>query len=130
VDTRGEEQGSWDPARLGQALSNLIGNAVQHGAEGSTVTVELLGEEDQVSIRIHNRGATIPPHELDGIFNPMKARYSASRAAAERGPTGGLGLGLYIAEQIITAHEGHIEVESSDASGTTFTVYLPRSGKP
>jgi signal transduction histidine kinase len=128
VDTRAEERGEWDPARLSQALSNLIGNAVQHGAEGTTVTVELRGEEDQVAIMIHNRGAAIPPDELDGIFNPMKARESPHKAA-ERGPTGSLGLGLYIAERIVSAHEGRIEVESSEASGTTFTVYLPRHAR-
>jgi signal transduction histidine kinase len=127
VDTRGDERGEWDPERLSQALSNLIGNAVQHGAEG-TVTVELRGEEDQVAIVIHNRGAAIPPGELDGIFNPMKARESP-RKAAGGGPTGSLGLGLYIAERIVSVHEGHIEVESSEAEGTTFTVYLPRKAK-
>lgn len=129
VDTRAEERGEWDPARLSQALSNLIGNAVQHGGEGTTVTVGLQGEEDQVAIMIHNRGAAIPPDELDGIFNPMKARVSP-HGAAGRGPTGSLGLGLYIAERIVSAHEGRIEVESSEASGTTFTVLLPRYAVP
>ncbi|HEX2190729.1 MAG TPA: sensor histidine kinase [Longimicrobiaceae bacterium] len=129
VDTRGEERGEWDQARLSQALSNLIGNAVQHGAEGTSVTVELRGEEEQVAVVVRNRGAAIPPDQLNGIFNPMKARESPVRAEG-RGPTGSLGLGLYIAERIVSAHGGHIEVESSEASGTTFTVYLPRHGKP
>ena len=129
VDTRGDERGEWDQARLGQALSNLIGNAVQHGAAGTPVTVEIRGEDEQVAIVVHNRGAAIPPDQLNGIFNPMKARESPENAAG-RGPTGSLGLGLYIAERIVSAHDGRIEVESSEASGTTFTVYLPRHGKP
>ncbi|HET7321347.1 MAG TPA: ATP-binding protein, partial [Longimicrobiaceae bacterium] len=112
-------------ARLSQALSNLIGNAVQHGAEGATVTVEIRGEEDRVVVVIHNRGAAIPPDQLDGIFNPMKER-GPNRNASGGGPTSSLGLGLYIAERIVSAHEGNIEVASTAASGTTFTVSLPR----
>jgi signal transduction histidine kinase len=126
VDTRGDELGEWDPARLSQALSNLIGNAVQHGAEGSTVTVELQGEEERVAIEIHNQGEAISPDRLDGIFNPMRER-EANRKGAESGPTSSLGLGLYIAERIVCAHDGRIEVASTEASGTTFTIHLPRT---
>ena len=127
VDTRGEEIGQWDPARLSQALTNLIGNAVTHGAGGTTVTVEIQGEEEQVTITVHNRGAAIQPSQLDGVFNPMKG---SDRALEEAGkaPTGSLGLGLYIAERIVSAHQGRIGVESSEVAGTTFTVYLPRFG--
>ncbi len=127
-DTRVEQRGRWDAARLNQALGNLIGNAVQHGADGTTVTVHIRGEDDHVAITVHNHGTVIPPDELDGMFNPMKARQSP-RPALDRGPTGSLGLGLYIAERIVNAHEGRIEVESSEARGTTFTVVLPRDEK-
>jgi signal transduction histidine kinase len=127
ADTRVEQRGCWDAARLSQALGNLIGNAVQHGAEGTTVTVAVGGTEEAVTIAVHNRGAVIPAEQLDGIFNPMRAR-RAPRAPAARGPTGSLGLGLYIAERIVSAHDGRIEVESSEAGGTTFTVHLPRKG--
>ncbi|HEX2092523.1 MAG TPA: sensor histidine kinase [Longimicrobiaceae bacterium] len=129
VDTRGEERGEWDPARISQALTNLIGNAVEYSSSGTTVTVEIHGEDEQVALRVHNRGSVIPPDQLDGIFNPMKAR-PGSRKAAPHGPSGNLGLGLYIAERIVHAHGGRIEVESSETRGTTFTVYLPRRGKP
>jgi signal transduction histidine kinase len=125
VDARGEPRGRWDAARISQAFANLVGNAVEHGYEGSAVTVRIEGEEDQVAVAIHNRGPVIPPDRLDGIFNPMKAKES-SRKAPAGGPTGNLGLGLYIAERIISAHAGRIEVESSDEHGTTFTVRLPR----
>lgn len=125
VDARGEQRGRWDAARLSQALSNLIGNAVQHGGDGSTVTVEIQGEDEEVVVAIHNRGAIIPPEQLDGLFNPMKAAQSP-RPASAGGPTGSLGLGLYIAERIVSAHDGRIAVESSEARGTTFTVHLPR----
>ncbi len=129
VDTRVTVRGWWDAARLGQALGNLIGNAVQHGAEGTTVSVEVRGTEDQVAIAVHNRGEVIPPDQLDGIFNPMRTR-RARRTAAAGGPTGSLGLGLYIAERIVRAHDGRIDVQSSEEAGTTFTVHLPRHEKP
>lgn len=125
VDTRVEEWGEWDQARLSQALSNLISNAVQHGSAGTTVHVEIAGEDDQVAIAVRNRGVIIRPEDLGGLFNPMKARTSPHKAA-NGGPTGSLGLGLYIVERIVSAHGGRIQVESSEDSGTTFTVYLPR----
>jgi len=125
VDTRGELRGSWDAARISQALTNLIGNAVEHGGTESAVTVDIGGDEREVTIAIHNGGAAIPSERLNGIFNPMKSKGAIERAAAG-GPSGNLGLGLYIAERIVNAHAGRIAVESSDARGTTFTIHLPR----
>jgi signal transduction histidine kinase len=125
VDADGEQRGRWDAPRLAQALGNLIGNAVQHGADGTPVTVDVRGTAEEVTVGVHNRGAVIPSEQLDGIFNPMRAR-RAPRPEAARGPTGSLGLGLYIAERIVHAHDGHLDVESSDSTGTTFTVHLPR----
>jgi signal transduction histidine kinase len=124
VDTRGTERGDWDAARIAQALANLIGNAVQHGTEGTPVRVHIRGGDDEVAIAIHNDGPAIPSDRLDGIFNPMKARQSSSDSAT--GPTGSLGMGLYIAERIVHAHDGRIDVESAAGRGTTFTVHLPR----
>lgn len=125
VQTRGEDTGEWDPERVGQALTNLIGNAVEHGVDGSVVRVEMTGDDEEVHIAVHNRGAAIPPKLLNGIFNPMKAREGL---AAAGGPTGNLGLGLYIAERIAHAHGGRIDVTSSAEEGTTFVVHLPRHG--
>jgi signal transduction histidine kinase len=117
--------GQWDEARIGQALTNLLENAIQHGSSDTPISVELSGDEVDVAVTIHNRGITIPGDELDGIFNPMKANKAPQKASA-LGPTGNLGLGLYIAERIVHAHDGRIEVDSSEAAGTTFTVHLPR----
>lgn len=126
VDARGGERGEWDSARISQALTNLVGNALEHGAEGTEVTVCVTGGENDVTVAIHNTGAAIPPERLNGIFGPMKTRNLAV-GASSGGPSGHLGLGLYIAERIINAHKGTIAVESSDSAGTTFTVNLPRS---
>jgi signal transduction histidine kinase len=128
VDTRVAQRGRWDAARISQVLGNLIGNAVQHGAEGTPVTISVGGTEQEVCVSVHNRGAVIPPEQLDGIFNPLRTR-QAPRTAA-RGPTGSLGLGLYIAERIVQAHDGRLDVESSETAGTTFTIHLPRREKP
>lgn len=125
ADCDGEQRGSWDPERLSQALGNLVINAVQHATEHTEVQLQVRGSETEVTVAVHNRGAVISPGQLDGLFNPMKSR-RGPRTAAARGPTGNLGLGLYIAERIITAHGGRLEVESSAPRGTTFTVHLPR----
>jgi len=125
VESSGATHGRWDPARLSQALGNLIANAVQHGAAGTVVTVTHRDDGDEAVVAVHNRGAVIPPEQLDGIFNPMKPRRTP-RPATARGPTASLGLGLYIAERIVCAHDGRMDVESSEAAGTTFTVHLPR----
>ena len=125
VNARGELRGEWDCARVSQVLANLIGNALEHGSEQAPVSVDVGGDESEVRIAVHNRGPAIPPDRLNGIFNPMKPREPAANASAG-GPMGNLGLGLYIAERIVTAHRGRIDVESSESAGTTFTVHLPR----
>jgi len=123
VDARGALKGKWDCARISQVLTNLIGNALEHGSDRTAVTVDVQGDEKEVTVAIHNRGAAIPEDQLDGIFNAMKRQ---GMAGAD-GPSANLGLGLYIADQIVHAHKGRIEVESSEDRGTTFTVHLPRS---
>jgi len=127
IDARGEQQGEWDAARISQALTNLVVNALEHGSKAAEVRVETRGDEREITIAVHNRGRTISPERLNGIFNPMKPREMKEETAAG-GPHGNLGLGLYIAERIVHAHRGTIEVESSEAHGTTFTVHLPRHG--
>jgi signal transduction histidine kinase len=127
VEARGEHRGEWDCGRISQALSNLIGNALEHGSEGTTVGVELRGDGEAVAIAVHNRGPAIPADRLDGLFNPMKVR-ERSHGARSGGPSGNLGLGLYIAELIVSAHKGRIEVATSEVEGTTFTIHLPAHG--
>jgi len=123
VDARGSLRGEWDCARISQVVSNLVVNALHHGSDRTAVNVKVHGDDSEVTIAVHNRGPAIPEEHLDGIFNAMKRHDSAG---SKNGPSANLGLGLYIADQIVQAHKGRIDVESSEERGTTFTVHLPR----
>jgi signal transduction histidine kinase len=125
LETNGDLHGEWDGARLRQLLSNLLGNAIQYGARNSDIRLTLSGTEDLVTLAVHNTGATIPKAALPRLFDPFK-RLSAS--GTELRNARGVGLGLYIAEQIVHAHGGTIVVTSSQTDGTIFTASLPRDG--
>jgi PAS domain S-box-containing protein len=118
----GDGRGTWDPGRLGQVVSNLVGNALKHGAREGPVRVSVSGETDGVVLQVRNDGPAIPPELMAVLFEPF-CRGSALRDASH---ARGLGLGLYIVRQIVTAHGGEVSVRSSGA-GTTFTVRLPRA---
>ena len=122
----GDLAGAWDGARLAQAFSNLISNALQHGKPDSPVKVNVHGTPEHVTYTVQNEANPIPPAKLRTLFDPVK-RF-AIRPAAERtaARTQNLGLGLYVVKEIITAHEGTISVRSDEADGVTFTVRLPR----
>lgn len=115
--------GDFDSSRLEQVFSNLVGNAVQHGDGYSPITVNLAVVEGELHFSVHNCGPTIPNEVLPTLFNPM-GRYSP-QAAVDHGPYASLGLGLFIASQIATAHEGRIDVTSCPDRGTAFIVRLP-----
>ncbi|VVP95766.1 Adaptive-response sensory-kinase SasA [Pseudomonas fluorescens] len=118
----GDTQGVWDASRLGQLLQNLIGNALQHGSSNRDVTVTLTGLPDAVRLTVHNYGAPIAEESIGTIFDPL-----VRNADEELGqPSTSLGLGLFIVKEVVDAHGGTIEVSSSEASGTLFTVVLPR----
>ena len=120
IDASGELQGSWDCARLTQAVTNLITNAAQHGAQDSPIRVTARGEADEVVIAVHNGGPAIPDEVVGHIFAPMKGSRN------DGGNRRHLGLGLYIVDRIVAAHGGQVDVKSSEEDGTTFTVRLPR----
>ncbi|MNN42828.1 Alkaline phosphatase synthesis sensor protein PhoR [compost metagenome] len=104
-------------------LQNLIGNALQHGSNKREVTLRLKGEADSVRLTVHNDGIPIPTDAIPTIFDPLVR--SASEELGE--PTTSLGLGLFIVKEVVDAHQGTIEVSSSERDGTTFTVVLPRT---
>jgi signal transduction histidine kinase len=113
----GQTTGSWDRARLYQALSNLVGNATHYGHGNASIAV--VGDGSDVEISVHNGGPPILPDLLPVIFEPFRRG---------DGDGAGLGLGLYIVRAIAQAHGGDVTVMSSADQGTTFTLRLP--GEP
>jgi signal transduction histidine kinase len=122
-EARQQLSGLFDADRMEQVFCNLIENAVQHGADTTPVTVSLHADESGLVFSVHNQGAAIPEKDISQIFNPTSL-YSR-HATNGNGTQSGLGLGLYIAHEIVTAHGGRIEVSSLPETGTTFTVRLP-----
>ncbi len=122
LDVTGNTQGKWDGTRLAQVISNLVANAIRHGASGTPVDVRVYEKDDRMCIEVHNAGA-IEPSLLPHIFDPFRSNES------KRSRADGLGLGLYIVHQIVTAHAGTIEVRSTSEDGTTFVAGLPREAR-
>ncbi|NPV09951.1 MAG: PAS domain S-box protein [Anaerolineae bacterium] len=108
-----------DSQRLGQVLSNLIGNAIKFSPNGASIKLRCWGTGDEVHIEVSDRGIGIAPEDMPHIFERFYRGTNAGRAS-------GTGLGLYIAREIVEAHGGCIEVESRLGEGTTFRVRLPR----
>lgn len=120
VQRQGNLQGSWDGDRLTQLVSNLVGNAVIHGDPAQPITVQLDGSRsERVVLSVANGGA-IPPALLPHIFNPFRSGRKGAHQAE------GLGLGLFIAQQIVRAHGGRIDVRTDVPDITRFEVSLPR----
>lgn len=115
--------GLYDPSRMEQVFTNLIGNAVRHGDLKQPIYVTLSRDGDWAVFSVQNRGELIPSSAMPHLFNPQ-ARYS-SYASTEKGASAGLGLGLFIAAEIVSAHGGKIEGVSTVEQGTVFKVLLP-----
>ncbi len=124
VTGHGEGTGEWDTIRVGQALGNLLGNALQHSPPRSAVRVSVEGGPSEVHVSIHNGGAPIPPEQQEALFEPFR------RGLNPGALDGSVGLGLYIAWHVARAHGGTIEVSSSAAAGTTFRLILPKRAPP
>jgi signal transduction histidine kinase len=118
---QGDTHGEWDGARLEQVLSNLIGNALRHGTPATTVVVAVDGTSaGVVEVSVHNAGH-MPAELAPRLFEPFQ-QGTEGRERAE-----GLGLGLYIVQQIARAHGGEVTVVSTAAAGTTFRLAVPRN---
>ena len=120
MKTAGDTSGYWDYDRMLQVFSNLVGNAVTHGATGCEVSIEANGTNPAEVIAYVRNTGTIEAAVLPVIFDPFRG--------AKRHNAKGLGLGLYITRQIVLAHGGIVTVASSAEEGTRFAVRLPRIG--
>jgi PAS domain S-box-containing protein len=120
----GNLEGRWDPDRLLQVISNLVANAGQHGTPGGEVFVLLDGTHaERVRLDVRNHGS-ISAHVLPHVFDPFRT----TRPNEPR--TRGLGLGLFIVRELVRAHGGQVRVSSSETSGTSISVELPRHASP
>jgi len=126
LELRGRDPFELDPVRIEQVLSNLVGNALVHGAPDTPIEVFVDVRESEALLAVTNRGPVIPPERARSLFQPF-AHGGAASGNGER--PRGLGLGLYIVRQIVTAHEGTVTMNSSAAGGTTFAVRLPRRAR-
>src|SRR5256885_11354378 len=125
LETSGELHGEFDSERLQQVLSNLLSNAVQHGAKSQPITLSARGEAGRITVQVKNYGRRIPADQLQVIFNPL-VQIPSGMVVEDSAPSTSLGLGLYIAHEIVTMHGGTMVAESSDEGGTVFSARLPR----
>jgi signal transduction histidine kinase len=114
--------GLFDPERMGQVLANLLGNAVQHGDVRKPIEVRLTRNPSETCFEVHNYGKPIATEAMPLLF-------SAGGSGYERGASSGLGLGLFIAAQIVAGHGGEIQVQSTKEAGTTFRVRIPATSE-
>ena len=109
-----------DPQRIGQVVTNLVGNAIKFTEPGGRLTVRVTPSLDGARIEVRDTGVGIEPSELPHVFERF---YRGSIANEARGS--GSGLGLAIVRSIVDMHRGSVEVSSQVGAGTTFTVELP-----
>jgi signal transduction histidine kinase len=123
-EANGPAPGDFDQVRLQQVFTNLLNNAAQYRGDEMPVTMTMSSDASSVTISIQNSGALIPQNAMNAIFDPM-VQLAVHEEQTDRAPTS-LGLGLYIAKKITTAHCGTIAVKSTELTGTVFTVVIPR----
>ena len=111
-----------DALRISQLLSNLLGNAVTHGSISEPIVLNAWAENDEFVISLTNQGTPIASHLIPLLFEPFSRSEAGQRCE-------GLGLGLYIASQIATAHNGSLSVTSDSESGTCFVARFPAQFK-
>jgi signal transduction histidine kinase len=108
-----------DPERLAQAVGNLVSNGVKYTPQGGSVSVTAATTAGELLIRVEDSGPGIQPEEQERIFEPF------FRSQAQRRFPMGLGLGLTIARDLVEAHNGKLQVQSTPGSGSCFTIHLP-----
>jgi two-component system sensor histidine kinase/response regulator len=117
-DVEGDTRGQWDAARIAQVANSLVGNAVRHGAAEGAIAIRIDGRDpNQLAVEVRSAGP-IPVELLPVLFEPFQNGDLHNRR-------GGLGLGLFLTREIVTAHRGTIEV-AADAGSASFRVALPR----
>jgi signal transduction histidine kinase len=127
VECEGDLSGHWDEDRVAQMLSNLLGNAVEHGSMDRPIRINAAGSAMDVRIEVHNEGPPIPMEKRRSIFEPLTR--GATHVSNPHDTNRRIGLGLYIACEIARAHGGALELARSDEKGTVFLVRLPKDSR-
>ncbi|GAB2599236.1 sensor histidine kinase [Kocuria himachalensis] len=109
-----------DPMRIGQVLDNLLSNAIKYSPHGGPVTVRITGAEDTVQVQVTDQGIGMTPEDTEQVFGRFFRSPGARMSAIP-----GLGLGLNIAQDIVTGHHGTLTCTSRLGQGTVFTMTLP-----
>lgn len=112
--------GWWDAERVGDVLSNLLGNAIKYAPDGGEIDCRIQGGGVEARVSVSDRGLGIPPAALPLLFAPFQRAENAVESGVE-----GVGLGLFIARTVVEAHGGRIWAESKLGHGSTFTFTLP-----
>ena len=123
LETSGNMDVDWDESRMGQVLSNLIGNAIAHGSHDTPVKVVVEGQPQDVLLSVRNDGIPIPHETMKTTFDSL---IRGEEDKQERPGSTHLGLGLYISKMIVESHGGTLSATSSERDGTVFTARLPR----
>lgn len=116
--------GRFSQSACERALENLLDNALKYGQRGETITISLRADETRCYLSVHNWGNPIPPDKHQRVI----AAFNRSPEDADAGEVRGWGLGLSMVDAVAKAHDGRVEIESSDADGTRFTMVLPLAG--
>lgn len=119
----GTFDGHWDKQRMGQVFSNLLGNAIEYGDRDMPIKVNLKSSTEGITIQINNKGKPIPQSTINHIFEPLTRHQHDENEHCPQNSN--LGLGLYIASEIVNSHDGSIRVTSTEKDGTTFELKVP-----
>jgi signal transduction histidine kinase len=122
----GDLNGSFDTPRFHQVLANLLNNAVKYGESGMPISLSAAGEAEAITLKVKNFGNEIPAESFQAIFNPL-IRLPSNLPNSGYDVPASIGLGLFIAREIVRGHNGTIDVQSSAADGTLFTIHIPRN---
>ena len=124
ISLYGDLSGRFDAVRMHQLLSNLMLNAAQYGEKNAPINIVASAPGNRLTVAVTNVGSPIAPADLDAIFTPL---IQLPIGDEDVRPRTSLGLGLYVAREIALAHNGTLSVRSDVASGTTFTLDIPRA---
>ena len=122
LEVRGQQPFELDPARVEQVLSNLIGNALVHGSSETPIEVCIDVREDEALLTVKNRGPVIPPEQIASLFQPFT---QGTVSDPDQPRPRGLGLGLFIVQEIVSAHGGTISVDSTPDQAPRFRSACP-----